>query len=42
MENKKEMRNWLNEFNLTSSQFGPCSETEEQVLKIAHELKIQM
>lgn len=42
MENKKEMRNWLNEFNLSHPIViaGPCSaETEEQVLKIAHELK---
>ena len=42
MENKKEMRNWLNEFNLDHPFViaGPCSaETEEQVLKIAHELK---
>jgi chorismate mutase len=42
MENKKEMRNWLNEFNLSHPLViaGPCSaETEEQVLKIAHELK---
>ena len=42
MENKKEMRNWLNEFNLSHPFViaGPCSaETEEQVLKIAHELK---
>ncbi len=42
MENKKEMRNWLNDFNLTHPFViaGPCSaETEEQVLKIAHELK---
>lgn len=42
MENKKEMRNWLNDFNLTHPLViaGPCSaETEEQVLKIAHELK---
>ena len=42
MENKKEMRNWLNEFNLTHPFViaGPCSaETEEQVLKIAHALK---
>jgi hypothetical protein len=33
MENKKEMRNWLNEFNLTHPlNTGPCSaETEEQV-----------
>ena len=36
------MRNWLNAFNLTHPFViaGPCSaETEEQVLKIAHELK---
>jgi chorismate mutase len=42
MENKKEMRTWLNDFNLTHPFViaGPCSaETEEQVLKIAHELK---
>jgi len=42
MENKKEMRNWLNEMNLDHPLViaGPCSaETEEQVLKIAHELK---
>jgi chorismate mutase len=41
MENKKEMRTWLNDFNLTHHLWsGPCSaETEEQVLKIAHELK---
>ena len=42
MENKKEMRNWLNEFNLNHPFViaGPCSaETEDQVLKIAHELK---
>ena len=42
MENKKEMRNWLEAFNLTHPLViaGPCSaETEEQVLKIAHELK---
>jgi chorismate mutase len=41
MENKKEMRTWLNDFNLTHPFViaGPCSaETEEQV-KIAHELK---
>jgi chorismate mutase len=40
MENKKEMRTWLNDFNLTHPFViaGPCSaETEEQVLK--HELK---
>lgn len=42
MENKKEMRNWLEAFKLTHPLViaGPCSaETEEQVLKIAHELK---
>ena len=42
MENKKEMGNWLKEFNLSHPLViaGPCSaETEEQVLKIAHELK---
>ncbi len=42
MENQKEMRTWLDEFNLTHPLViaGPCSaETEEQVLKIAHELK---
>ena len=42
MENKKEMRNWLDAFNLSHPFLiaGPCSaETEEQVLKIAHELK---
>ena len=42
MENKKEMRTWLNDFHLTHPLViaGPCSaETEEQVLKIAHELK---
>ena len=42
MENNKEMRTWLNDFNLTHPLViaGPCSaETEEQVLKIAHELK---
>ena len=42
MENKKEMRNWLNELHLNHPLViaGPCSaETEEQVLKIAHELK---
>ena len=40
--NNKEMRTWLDEFNLTHPLViaGPCSaETEEQVLKIAHELK---
>ena len=42
MENKKEMRAWLDEMNLGHPLViaGPCSaETEEQVLKIAHELK---
>ena len=42
MENNKEMRNWLEAFNLAHPLViaGPCSaETEEQVLKIAHELK---
>lgn len=42
MENKKEMRSWLEAFKLDHPLViaGPCSaETEEQVLKIAHELK---
>jgi len=42
MENKKEMRQWLTDFELDHPLViaGPCSaETEEQVLKIAHELK---
>ena len=42
MENKKELRNWLSEMNLSHPLViaGPCSaETEEQVLKIAHQLK---
>ncbi len=42
MENKKEMRTWLDDLNLNHPLViaGPCSaETEEQVLKIAHELK---
>jgi len=42
MENSKEMRSWLDEMNLPHPLViaGPCSaETEEQVLKIAHELK---
>ncbi|MBD0726386.1 3-deoxy-7-phosphoheptulonate synthase [Flavobacterium sp. L1I52] len=42
MENNKEMRNWLDAFKLNHPFViaGPCSaETEEQVLKIAHELK---
>ncbi len=42
MENKKELRTWLNDLKLNHPLViaGPCSaETEEQVLKIAHELK---
>jgi chorismate mutase len=42
MENKKEMRNWLKDFKLNHPLViaGPCSaETEDQVLKIAHDLK---
>ncbi len=42
MENKKELRNWLDAFGLSHPLViaGPCSaETEEQVLKIAHQLK---
>ena len=42
MENKKELRTWLNDLKLDHPIViaGPCSaETEEQVLKIAHELK---
>ena len=42
MENKPQMREWLNDFGLSNPLVigGPCSaETEEQVLKIAHELK---
>ncbi|MDT8415687.1 MAG: bifunctional 3-deoxy-7-phosphoheptulonate synthase/chorismate mutase type II [Flavobacteriaceae bacterium] len=42
MENKKELRNWLDKMNLTHPLLiaGPCSaETEEQVLKTAHQLK---
>lgn len=42
MENKKELRNWLEKFGLDHPLViaGPCSaETEEQVLKIAHQLK---
>ena len=42
MENKPQMREWLNNFSLSHPLVigGPCSaETEEQVLKIAHELK---
>ncbi len=42
MENKKELRGWLDKFGLDHPLViaGPCSaETEEQVLKIAHQLK---
>lgn len=42
MENSKELRKWLDDMNLDHPLMiaGPCSaETEEQVLKIAHELK---
>tara|TARA_B100000768_G_scaffold180755_1_gene201563 strand:+ start:5425 stop:6507 length:1083 start_codon:yes stop_codon:yes gene_type:complete len=42
MKNKKEMRSWLDEFKLNHPLViaGPCSaETEDQVLKIAHDLK---
>ncbi|WP_066223966.1 bifunctional 3-deoxy-7-phosphoheptulonate synthase/chorismate mutase type II [Formosa haliotis] len=42
MENKKELRTWLDDLKLDHPLViaGPCSaETEEQVLKIAHELK---
>lgn len=42
MENKKELRGWLNDHKLSHPLViaGPCSaETEDQVLKIAHELK---
>jgi len=42
MENNAAMRTWLDAFNLDHPLViaGPCSaETEEQVLKIAHELK---
>ena len=42
MENKKELRNWLNDFGLDHPLViaGPCSaETEEQLVKIAHQLK---
>jgi chorismate mutase len=42
MENKKELRSWLDAFGLNHPLViaGPCSaETEEQVLKIAHQLK---
>ncbi len=42
MKNKKELRTWLDDLKLDHPIViaGPCSaETEEQVLKIAHELK---
>ncbi|NBS19347.1 MAG: 3-deoxy-7-phosphoheptulonate synthase [Flavobacteriia bacterium] len=42
MENRKEMRTWIDDFGLDHPLViaGPCSaETEEQVLKIAHKLK---
>ncbi len=42
MENSKKMRTWLDDLGLNHPLViaGPCSaETEEQVLKIAHELK---
>lgn len=42
MENKKELRTWLDRFSLEHPLViaGPCSaETEAQVLKIAHQLK---
>ena len=42
MENNKEMRKWLDDLGLPHPLViaGPCSaETEEQVLKIAHDLK---
>ncbi len=42
MENSKEMRTWLDDMKLDHPLViaGPCSaETEEQVLRIAHELK---
>ncbi len=42
MENKKELRGWLDDFNLDHPLViaGPCSaETEAQVLHIAHQLK---
>ena len=42
MENKKELRTWLDEMQLTHPLViaGPCSaETEEQVLRTAHQLK---
>ena len=42
MKNRKEMRTWLDDFKLNHPLViaGPCSaETEDQVLKIAHQLK---
>ena len=42
MENRKELRHWIDAFGLNHPLViaGPCSaETEEQVLKIAHQLK---
>ena len=42
MENRKEMRTWLDDFKLDHPLViaGPCSaETEDKVLKIAHDLK---
>lgn len=42
MENKKQLRNWLDKFGLSHPLViaGPCSaETEKQVLEIAHQLK---
>ena len=42
MKNKKEMKSWLDDFKLDHPLViaGPCSaETEDQVLKIAHDLK---
>ena len=42
MENKKEMRSWLDEMNLSHPLViaGPCSaETEDQVMEIANQLK---
>ena len=45
MKNNKNLGTWLNEMSLTHPLViaGPCSaESEEQVLKIAHQLKIQM
>lgn len=42
MEDKKELRQWLDNMNLSHPLViaGPCSaETEDQVLKIAHQLK---